>query len=111
MSRTASYGYAEFEDTTLSYEDVRITLASKIAFERFARANKVDHETQPFTTESFLSWHAAKTAGKPAGSLKFEDFLARAIDAGIDSPEEPRPGDEADPDPTQTAASTGSPSD
>lgn len=102
-NRTASYATAEFEDPTLSYADVRVTLASKIAFERFAKANKVDHEAQPFTVEAFLSWHAAKLKGLPAGALKFEDFLAQAIDATIGTQDEP---EAADPDPTQPAAST-----
>lgn len=101
-NRPASYGYAEFEDKTLDYDNVRVTLANKIAYERFAKANKVDHETQPFTTEAFLSWHAAKTAGLPAGQLTYEDFLKKAVDAGIGSLDT----GEEDPDPTQPAAST-----
>lgn len=113
------FGYAELKDGT-TWEGVRITFATKVAFERSARANGWDAEKQPFTVSAFWSWHAAKLAGLT--TLSWKEFNDQVVDAGAtqDEPEDSddAPSDDADAGaggevvgerPTQEAASTDTP--
>ena len=111
------FGYAELKDGT-TWEGVRITFATKVAFERSARANGWDAEKQPFTVSAFWSWHAAKTAG--ITSLSWKEFNEQVVDAGA-TQDEPDADDTGESDdnvggevvgerPTQEGASTDTPS-
>lgn len=96
LESTASYAYAELDDESggITYEGLRVTLASKLAYERTAR-NKgwKSVEANPFSFSAYLAWHAGKLAGKH--ELTWEEFERHAIDAGIDQPDD----DENDDDP------------
>lgn len=91
------YASAELRDGT-RYAGVRVPLASKFQWERSAKANGWDPQTNPFTFAAFLSWHAGKDAGHH--DLTWTQFTDAAIDATVT---DERPADQPDdtPDPTR----------
>lgn len=99
MSETTIYAYAELNDGT-TYSGVRVPLASKLQWEKTAKAQRWEPEANPFTFGAFLAWHVGKATGRH--TLTWEQFRDTAIDAGIE--------DEADAeDPTPPPATDGSP--
>ncbi|MDE9365479.1 hypothetical protein PZ938_07665 [Luteipulveratus sp. YIM 133132] len=102
MNKT--YAYGELADGT-TWEDVRVTLTDKIAYERTARANHWDYESQQQTAAAFLSWAAAKRTGVNVPG--WEEFVATAVDSSV-TERDTRTVQESDSgsDPTQTAPST-----
>lgn len=76
----AMYGYAELKSGD-TWANVRVTLPTKIALERSARANKWQAEGDEFTMQAFMSWHAARLAG--LHDLEWDAFVKEAIDAGV----------------------------
>lgn len=101
MTSTRMYAYGELEDGT-TWQNLPVPVASRIQIEQTAHGKRWTAETHSMTYGAFLSWHAAKAKG--IHSLTWEDFIASAVDAGVDS----ETTDEPDPDetPTQTAPST-----
>lgn len=96
------YAYGELADGT-TWDNVRVTLASKIQLEKSCKANRWDTSEDQFTTSAFLSWHTARTAGLI--DCKWSEFLEQAVDAGItattaedtdagEDPTQPGPGTE-----------------
>lgn len=99
---------ADFEltDGTV-HEGIRVTLASKIQFERSARANRWDPEENPFTTAAFLAWHAAKLRGLI--DLDWDRFLVECVDVSVTNPEPAAPEADDTDRPTEPASGTTSP--
>lgn len=89
--RPLSTVYGQLQDGT-SWENVPLTLSTKLAYERSARANRWTPDDNPFTTTAFFSWHAARAAG--AHSLSWDEFLAAALDVGVEQDETVAGGDE-----------------
>ncbi len=83
----------------LAWEDIPLTLPSRMAWERAAKANGWTAEANPFTTGAFLSWHAAKLAGRH--DLSWDEFVKVALEADVVK----APGGAHAADPTQTASS------
>lgn len=110
-NRPKTLAWAELADGT-EFEDVRVTLATKVQYERTARANKWDHEAMPFTTSAFFAWHAARLAGALPADMTFDQFMSQVIDAGVENetPDDTEGEDLDDPDrPTDPASFTISP--
>ena len=85
----------ELQDGTAA-EDVRVTLADKLQFERTARVKKWDAQENFFTFAAFVAWHATKREG--LHTLTWEQFEVEALDATVKTE-----GDEdGEPDLTQS---------
>lgn len=80
----------------------RVGIATKMQWEKSAKAQGWNADDNPFTVNLFWAWHATRHAGQH--DLSWESFVAAAVDADLDVVE--APAGEADPDPTQTAATT-----
>ena len=75
-----SEGY--YEDANgIEHGPFRVTLADKLQYEKTAKARGWEAEATPFTTTTFLAWHAAKRSGAPVPS--FEEFIATVNDAVV----------------------------
>lgn len=83
----------------------RVGIHTKIAWEKAAKANKWNHEDNPFTVSLFWGWHATRHAGQHDDS--YDEFTRRVADAQLK--EVTTDTDEADEDPTRTAPGTESP--
>ena len=98
MSDTKVYGYATLTDGT-RWDGVPIMLRTRIAWEKTAKHNGWNHETNMFTAGAFLSWHAARAAG--LHDLPWDQFVELAIDANV-TKDAPTEGEATPEGPTET---------
>lgn len=95
--------FIEMEDGT-EFGPIRIGLKTKIQAEKSSKANNWSQERDSAVINSFMSWHAAQTAG--AFDLTWEEFSANVFDAN--TVELARVEDSTDAeDPTRPAATAG----
>lgn len=98
------YAYGELQDGT-TWANVRVTLATKIQYERSAKANRWDPAEDDFLSSAFMSWHAAKAAGHH--HMGWDEFLSAAVDAGVTRRELEETDDpDQEEDPTRPVAGT-----
>lgn len=96
---TRLYASGELSDGT-TWEDVPVTVATRVQAEQTGHTKKWSLETHSMTMSSFMSWHAAKARG--IHSLTWEQFCTEAVSADVDNK---LSTDDDDPEetPTQTA--------
>lgn len=98
------YAIGELADGT-TWQDVPVTVATRVQAEKTGHAQKWALETHSMTMSAFMSWHASKAAGHH--SLTWETFLAEAIAADVVNTRSDEADEDEDPEvtPTQTAQS------
>ncbi|MEZ2371036.1 hypothetical protein [Arthrobacter sp. RCC_34] len=89
-----STAYYETKDGDI-HGPYRVGIASKLQYEKTAKARGWDADEKPFTLNLFFAWHASKQAG--AHEQTFDEFTAATFDAWITYEDVPGLG------PTQSA--------